>query len=71
MEELIQKVSEKAGISTEQAKSAIETLLAHFKDKLPFGIGDKLESYVQGGSESSSSPEGFFGELKDKIGGMF
>lgn len=71
MEELIQSISEKTGISADQAKGAIETMLAHFKDKLPFGIGDKLESYLQGGSGDSSSSEGLLGDLKDKIGGLF
>ena len=44
MEELIQTVAEKTGISTDQARSAIEAVIAHFKDKLPLGLGDKLES---------------------------
>ena len=70
MEELIQTVAEKTGISTDQARSAIETVIAHFKDKLPMGLGDKLESFLQGGSSTDDS-EGIFGELKDKIGGLF
>jgi len=68
MEELIQLVSDKAGISTDQAKDAIEAVIAHFKDKLPMGLGDKLESFVQDGSSSS---EDFLGSIKDKIGGLF
>lgn len=77
MDELIQAVADKAGISVDQAKSAIEAVLAHFKDKLPFGIGDKLESYLQGGgtdsssSGDSSSSSDLLGGLKDKIEGLF
>ena len=68
MEELIQEVSEKTGISLDQAKSAIETVIDHLKDKLPMGLGDKIESFLQGGSSSSDD---LVSSLKDKIGGFF
>ena len=68
MEELIQEVSEKTGISLDQAKSAIETVIDHLKDKLPMGLGDKIESFLQGGS---SSTDDLVSSLKDKIGGFF
>lgn len=68
MEELIQEVSEKTGISLDQAKGAIETVIDHLKDKLPMGLGDKIESFLQGGS---SSTDDLLSGLKDKIGGLF
>jgi hypothetical protein len=68
MEELIQEVSEKTGISLDQAKGAIETVIDHLKDKLPMGLGDKIESFLQGGS---SSTDDLVSGLKDKIGGFF
>lgn len=70
MEELIQTVADKTGISTDQARSAIVTVIDHLKDKLPFGLGDKIESFVQGGSTSSIGDD-ILGGLKDKIGGLF
>ncbi len=72
MEDLIQKITDKVGISPDQAKSAIETVLSHFKEKLPSGIGDTLESFVQGGSNTvSSTAENLLGGLKDKLSGLF
>lgn len=68
MEELIQQVTEKTGITIDQAKGAISTVVDHLKDKLPMGLGDKIESFLQGGS---SSTEDFVSGLKDKIGGFF
>ena len=68
MEELIQKISDKTGISVDQAKGAVETMLEHFKEKLPSGIGEKLESFVQGGSAEAGD---FITGLKEKIGGFF
>ena len=70
MDELIQTVADKTGISPDQAKSAIVTVIDHLKDKLPFGLGDTIESFVQGGS-SSSIGDDILGGLKDKIGGLF
>jgi len=73
MEELIQLVSEKAGITPEQAKDAITTIIDHFKDKLPFGMGDKLESFISadGASGSATAGEGVFNDLKGKVSGFF
>jgi hypothetical protein len=75
MEELIQTISEKAGITVDQAKSALEAVLAHFKDKLPMGIGEKLESFLQSGAGSSeegaSKSTDFLSGLKDKLEGLF
>jgi uncharacterized protein YjbJ (UPF0337 family) len=68
MEELIQKVSEKTGISADQARSAIDTVVSHLKDKLPMGLGEKIESFINDGS---SSFDGLLGNLKDKLGDIF
>lgn len=64
MEELIQTVADKTGISPDQAKSAIETIIDHLKDKLPMGLGDKIESFLQNGSESSFLGDELLGGLK-------
>ncbi|MBV8390549.1 MAG: hypothetical protein JO080_12165 [Mucilaginibacter sp.] len=69
MEELIQTVADKTGISQDQARSAIQTVIDHLKDKLPMGLGDKIESYLQGGS--SSIEDDLLGGLKNKIEGLF
>jgi nucleoid DNA-binding protein len=75
MEELIQTISEKAGITVDQAKTAIETVLAHFKDKLPMGIGEKLESFLQSGAtsaeEGATKSTDFLSGLKEKLEGLF
>ena len=64
----MQTISEKAGISLDQAKSAIEGVSEHFKDKLPMGIGEKIESFLQNGSSEGSD---FFSGIKDKLEGLF
>ncbi len=76
MEDLIQTVSEKTGISPDQAKSAIIAVVEHLKDKLPWGLGDKIESFIADsgkpaaeGAATSGTEGGIFDELKDKLSG--
>ena len=64
MEELIQKVSEKAGINAEQAKSAVNTVMDFIKNKVP-GVGDKIKELIaSGGAEGG----GIVDTIRKKIG---
>ncbi len=65
MEQLINMVKEKAGISTEQAQKAVQTVTGFIKDKLPANMQGQLDSIINGkGSDMT-------GGLKDKMGGFF
>ena len=65
MEDLLKSVSEKAGITVEQAKAAVEAISDYVKDKLP-AIGGQVESFLKGeeGDTIASMAKG----LKDKLG---
>jgi hypothetical protein len=67
MEELIKKVSEKTGISEDQARTAVTTVLGFLKDKLPAPIAGQIEN-VMGGGESSAG--GGIGDIASKVGGL-
>ena len=67
MEELIKQVTAKTGISEEQAKSAINTVLGFLKDKLPAPIAGQLDNAVGGGGGIT----GTAGDLAAKVGGLF
>ena len=67
MEELIKQVTAKAGISEDQAKSAITTVLGFLKDKLPAPIASQLDNVVGGGGGIT----GTAGDLAAKVGGLF
>jgi hypothetical protein len=71
MEQLIKTVTEKAGISEAQAKTAVESVLTFLKDKMPAGIGSQVESFVKGGgtNESNGSPGSAFGSITGKLKG--
>ena len=63
MEQIINLVVQKAGISPEQATKAVHTVTEFLKDKLPAGIN--LDSILSGGAMGN-----FTGGLKD-MGDMF
>lgn len=69
MEQIIKMVSEKTGISNDQAKMAVETVVGFLKDKMPAGIGSQVESFIKGGTGSVA--DAAMDGLKDKIGGIF
>ena len=68
MEELVKQVASKTGISEDQARTAVATVIGFLKDKLPQPIGAHLDSFAGGGSTGESS--GGLGDLASKVGGM-
>lgn len=68
MDELIKKVADKIGVTPEQAKSAIETVLGFLKDKLPAPVAAQLEGALKGGTDGGT-PD--LGAITGAIGGMF
>ena len=68
MEQIINLIKEKTGISEEQAKTAVDTVVGFLKDKMPAGIGNQVESFIKGGGSSVGD---IAGGLKDKLGGLF
>jgi nucleoid DNA-binding protein len=63
VEELIQKVSEKAGISGEQAKNAVNTVMDFIKNKVP-GLGDKIKDMIASGGGDG----GVLDNIRKKMG---
>jgi uncharacterized protein (DUF2267 family) len=65
MENLIKRVSEKAGITEAQARSAVNTVVSFLKDKMPAGVGSQVETFLKGGPGAS-----IVGSIKEKVGGV-
>ena len=65
MEELVKQVSERAGISEEQAKAAVDTVAGFLKERIPAPYNSYVDSFLgTGGGESG-------GGIGDMLGGMF
>lgn len=69
MEELVKLVSSKVGISDAQARSAVETVVAFLKAKLPAPIAGHVESAL--GAAGSGLGNVDLGGLAGSLGGMF
>jgi len=66
MDELVQLVSQKTGLSEEQSRQAVEVVLEYLKEKLPEPIAGQLDNVLEGA-------EGFdLGDIASKgLGGLF
>ncbi len=65
MEELINRVSERAGITEEQARTAVETVAEFLKEKVPAPYSSYIDSFMSGGGTGKG------GGLGSILGGMF
>ena len=61
MEELVKQVSERAGISEEQARTAVDTVAGFLKERVPAPYNSYVDSFLSG--------EG--GGLGGMLGGIF
>ncbi|HKP39022.1 MAG TPA: hypothetical protein VJT71_19345 [Pyrinomonadaceae bacterium] len=68
MDELIKQVTAKAGISEDQARTAINTVTGFLKDKLPAPIGSQIDNLVSGVGGGVGDA---VGDIASKVGGMF
>jgi len=65
MDELIKLVAQKTGISEDQAKTAVETVIGFIKGKLPAPIAARVDD-VLGGDGSGLD----IGDLTKGLGGL-
>lgn len=68
MDEIVKQVVAKTGISEEQAKTAVTTVLGFLKSRLPAPIAGQIDG-VLGGEGSSTA--GGLGDLASKAGSLF
>lgn len=67
MDELVKQVATKTGISEEQARSAVTTVIGFLKERLPAPIAGQLDNVVGGSADAA----GGLGDLASKVGGIF
>ena len=53
MNELIELVAQKSGISEEQARKAVDTVLGYLKQRLPAPIASQIDGILGGGATDS------------------
>lgn len=63
MDELIKLVTKKTGISEQQARAAIETVINFLKQKLPAPIAGQIDALLKGGVQGDDVLKGLGGLL--------
>lgn len=66
MEQLVQLVSEKTGLSEEKSRQAVEIVLEYLKGRLPAPIAGQLDSVLEG-----EGGAGLDDLAKKGLGGLF
>ena len=67
MEELIKRITEKTGISEEQARTAITTVSGFLKEKLPAPLAGQVDNVLSGAGGMTDK----LGDAAAKVGNMF
>ena len=67
MDELIKQVVSRTGISEDQARTAVTTVLGFVKDKLPAPIAAQVDNALTG---EGGGLGGTLGDLASKAGGL-
>ena len=65
MDELVKRVSEQAGISEEQARSAVTTVADYLKERVPSPYSSYIDKFMSGESG------GGLGGFASGLGGLF
>ena len=68
MEELVRQVAERTGISEEQARTAVQTVLGYLQNNLPAGISQQIGGLL--GGAGGGGVAGGVGDLVGGLGGM-
>lgn len=71
LDELVNRVAERTGLSQEQARTAAETVIGFLKERLPTPVAGALDGAVQGGENSPSGMTDQAGGMLGNLGGMF
>jgi hypothetical protein len=68
MDELIKRITEKTGISEDQARSAINTVAGFLKEKLPAPLAGQVDNVLSGTGGGMADQ---LGDVAGKVGGIF
>jgi uncharacterized protein (DUF2267 family) len=71
MEELVKQVSERSGISEDQARKAVDTVMNYMRDKLPASVSGTIDSALGGGAGVAGGVADTAQNVLGGIGDMF
>ena len=70
MDDLLKQITEKFGVSAEQAKGIVGTVAGFLGDKLPGPVGSQVTKLLGGGGDDNGDDDEGGGGLMDKAKGL-
>ena len=67
MDELIKRITEKTGISEDQARSAVNMVVGFLKERLPGPLAGQVDNVLSGGGGVTDK----LGDAASKVGNIF
>jgi len=67
MDELIKRITEKTGISEDQARSAVNMVAGFLKERLPAPLAGQIDNVLSGAGGASD----MLGDAAAKVGNIF
>lgn len=71
MDELIAQLTEKTGLAADQVKSVVDGVMDFLKEKLPGGMGEQIQGFLEGNADTvGDTAGGLVDKAKDILGGL-
>jgi hypothetical protein len=71
MDQLVKTISQKTGISQEQAQTAVQEVISFVKAKLPPQYAGYVDTFLSGSGNMPTNMPSNLGDLEKEVGGMF
>lgn len=71
MQELVQKLIDRADLTEEQAKQAVDVVAGYLEDRLPQGVAEPVLGHLRGDDAATKLQEGVAGAadaVRDRLG---
>jgi hypothetical protein len=71
MDQLVELVAQRTGISADKAQTAVTTVIGFLKDKLPAPLAGQLDQFASGQGGAAAGGSGGLADVAKNVGGMF
>ena len=71
MEQLVQELSQKTGLSPEKSQEVVNVVVSHLKERLPEPFANALDSFLNGSAAGSGNLMDEAKAMASGLGGLF
>ena len=71
MEQLVQELSQKTGLSPEKSQEVVNVVVSHLKERLPEPLANALDSFLNGSAAGSGNLMDEAKAMASGLGGLF